>query len=79
MRDLINSRSRQVQILKIMLKKGDNTVAIVVARRLSIASGTYLLSEDLLVATKNLQVKMQNSLSVGDYFKNYDLFWVSDF
>ena len=26
------------------------------------------------MATKNLQVKMQNSLSVGDYFKNYDLF-----
>jgi hypothetical protein len=52
-----------------MLEKGDNMVAVVVARRLSIAPGTYLSSEDVLVATKNLQVKMQNSLSVGDYLR----------
>ena len=50
-----------------MLEKGDNTVAVVVARCLSIAPGTYPFLEDVLVATKNLQVKMQNSLSVGDY------------
>ena len=35
--------------------------------------------EDVLVATEILQVKTQNSLSVGDYFKNCDLFRVSDF
>ena len=52
-----------------MLEKGDNTVAVVVARRLSITPGTYLSSEDVLVATMNLQVKMQNSLSVGDYLR----------
>ena len=42
---------------QIMLEKGDNTVSVVVARRLSIAPGTYLSSEDVLVATKNVQVK----------------------
>ena len=40
-----------------LLEKGDNTVAAVVARCLSIAPGTYLSSEDVLVATNNLQVK----------------------
>ena len=36
--------------------------------------GTYLLLEDVSVEAENLQVKMQNSRSVGDYFENYDPF-----
>jgi hypothetical protein len=47
-----------------MLERGTTRLLLLSPVAFQLHLGTYLLSEDVSVATENLQVKMQNSLSL---------------